>query len=478
MQYYSTRDRSQIADEKEAIFRGPAPDGGLYVPETLPKFSYADFLDAPYPALAAVVLAQFFPAFDYDALSFWTQAAYGDFRTPGVVGFCDLGECTVAELFHGPTAAFKDFALQMLPRLMSASAEGRRVRILTATSGDTGKAALAGFQDVENTDIFVFYPAGGVSPMQMRQMATQQGKNVHVYAVRGNFDDAQRTVKEIFADEGIRRRGEEAGIAFSSANSINIGRLVPQIVYYIYSYLELVRRGTIEMGEKVDVAVPTGNFGNILAAMYAKEMSLPIGDFICASNRNNVLTDFIRTGVYDANRPFYKTTSPSMDILVASNIERYLHRILGRDYKIRERIDALKEAGKYSVPIDAIRRSKLVGYWSGDAEAEARIREVFERDGYLMDPHTAVAYDGMKKHGAARHVLVMATASPYKFPDTVARALGIGEDDERAQLEKIEALSGVPIPAPLAAVFDLPLRFEDTIDVEEMRTVVQEGFYD
>lgn len=385
---------------------------------------------------------------------------------------------TVAELFHGPTAAFKDFALQMLPYLMAPSAEGRKVRILTANSGDTGKAALAGFQDVENTDIFVFYPAHGVSTIQRRQMSTQRGNNVFVYGIEGNFDDAQRTVKEIFRDEALREASRNSGIEFSSANSINIGRLVPQVVYYLYSYLALVRRNTIAMGDAIDICVPTGNFGNILAAMYAREMGLPVGRFICASNKNHVLTDFISTGVYDKNRDFYKTTSPSMDILVASNIERYLHLVLKRDYKVREKMEALNATGRFDIPMDAINRSKLVGYWSTDAEGEARIKEVFDRFGYLMDPHTAVAYDGAKKHGSANHVLVMATASPYKFPETVADALGIQGEGDGDLLKKIQEAYGVEVPKPLTEVFDLPERFTESITVDEMKEVVKEGFHD
>ena len=407
------------------------------------------------------------------------KKAYASFKAEGAVGYHDLDGITVAELFHGPTAAFKDFALQMLPYLMADSADGRRVRILTATSGDTGKAALAGFQDVENTDIFVFYPADGVSTMQKLQMTTQEGNNVHVFGIRGNFDDAQRTVKSLFRDEGLREEGRASGIEFSSANSINIGRLVPQVVYYIYSYLELVRRNTIAMGDKVDVCVPTGNFGNILAAMYAKRMGVPFGDFICASNKNHVLTDFIQTGVYDTHRDFYKTTSPSMDILVASNIERFLQLILKNNDKIREKIESLQETGRFEISEDLIRRAKLVGYWSTDDEGEARIKEVFDATGYLMDPHTAVAYDGIKKHGSNRHVLLMATASPYKFPETVADALSLEKaGDEKELLQSIEDISHMAIPEELLDVFKKPVRFEGAIDIEDMAKVVREGFDD
>ena len=322
MQFFSTRDKSRVVTAKEAIFKGPADDGGLFVADKIPKIDLKQYMDYSYEALAAEVLHLFFEDFSKNDLLNWTEKAYGSFSGTEPVGYFDLDGITVAELFHGPTAAFKDFALQMLPYLMAASAEGRKVRILTATSGDTGKAALAGFQDVENTDIFVFYPAHGVSTMQRRQMSTQRGSNVYVYGIEGNFDDAQRTVKEIFGDDALREASRRAGIEFSSANSINIGRLVPQVVYYLYSYLALVRRNTIAMGDSIDICVPTGNFGNILAAMYAKEMGMPVGRFICASNKNHVLTDFITTGVYDRNRDFFKTTSPSMDILVASNIER------------------------------------------------------------------------------------------------------------------------------------------------------------
>lgn len=478
MRFFSSRDKSRAFSAKEAIFKGPADDGGLFVPEHIPTLDLNEYADCSYVELAAEVLHLFFDDFSKEALSDWAEKAYGSFSGTEPVGYYDLDGMTVAELFHGPTAAFKDFALQMLPYLMAPSAEGRKVRILTATSGDTGKAALAGFQDVENTDIFVFYPAHGVSTIQRRQMSTQRGNNVFVYGIEGNFDDAQRTVKEIFRDEALREASRNSGIEFSSANSINIGRLVPQVVYYLYSYLALVRRNTIAMGDAIDICVPTGNFGNILAAMYAREMGLPVGRFICASNKNHVLTDFISTGVYDKNRDFYKTTSPSMDILVASNIERYLHLVLKRDYKVREKMEALNATGRFDIPMDAINRSKLVGYWSTDAEGEARIKEVFDRFGYLMDPHTAVAYDGAKKHGSANHVLVMATASPYKFPETVADALGIQGEGDGDLLKKIQEAYGVEVPKPLTEVFDLPERFTESITVDEMKEVVKEGFHD
>ena len=479
MNYYSTRNRDGKVSAKEAIFRGPADDGGLYVPETIPALPYEDFLNAGYEELAASVLNVFFEDFDPHYLKESAEKAYAPFKTEGTVGYHALDGITVAELFHGPTAAFKDFALQMLPYLMAGSSDGRRVRILTATSGDTGKAALAGFQDVDNTDIFVFYPSEGVSTVQKLQMTTQEGKNVHVFGIRGNFDDAQRTVKALFRDEELRKEGRDSGIEFSSANSINIGRLVPQVVYYIYSYLELVRRGTIDMGEKVDVCVPTGNFGNILAAMYAKRMGVPFGDFICASNKNHVLTDFIQTGVYDIHRDFYKTTSPSMDILVASNIERFLQLLLKNNDKIREKMESLQETGRFEIPEDLIRRAKLVGYWSTDDEGEARIKEVFESTGYLMDPHTAVAYDGIKKHGSKRHVLLMSTASPYKFPETVADALSIEKgEDARELLLSIREKTHMEIPKELLDVFEKPERFETAIEIDDMSRVVREGFDD
>ncbi|MDY6044044.1 MAG: threonine synthase [Peptoniphilus sp.] len=478
MHFFSTRDRTRAFSAKEAIFRGPADDGGLFVPERIPEIDLADYRDCTYAQLAAEVLHLFFDDFSKEELIVWAEKAYGSFAGTEPVGYRTLGDITVAELFHGPTAAFKDFALQMLPYLMAASAEGRKVRILTATSGDTGKAALAGFQDVENTDIFVFYPAHGVSAMQRRQMSTQKGKNVYVYGIEGNFDDAQRTVKEIFGDEELREASRRSGIEFSSANSINIGRLIPQVVYYLYSYLALVRRNTVAMGEAIDICVPTGNFGNILAAMYAKEMGLPVGRFICASNRNHVLTDFITTGVYDRNRDFYKTTSPSMDILVASNIERYLHLVLKKDYKVREKMASLNAMGRFDIPMDFIHRSKLVGYWSTDAEVQARIKEVFDRYDYLMDPHTAVAYDGAKKYASVNHVLLMATASPYKFPDTVAEAIGVRGEGDVELLRKIQEASGVLVPRSLMEIFDLPERFTKSISVDEMREVVKEGFHD
>ena len=484
MNYRSTRSNETVTAE-EALLKGLAADGGLYVPEQLPDpFLDADVLKAmSYEELAAFVLHHFLTDITLKDLSKLTHDAYtGTFDTSEIVPVKTLSESfSMAEMFHGRTCAFKDLALSLFPHLLVYAkkklGDGKETLILTATSGDTGKAALEGFKDVPGVHIMVFYPSHGVSPLQKDQMQKQLGENVKVLGIEGNFDDAQSALKNIFVSD-LRDEALEKGVLFSSANSINIGRLVPQVVYYLYSYLALVRRNTIAMGDAIDICVPTGNFGNILAAMYAREMGLPVGRFICASNKNHVLTDFISTGVYDRNRDFYKTTSPSMDILVASNIERYLHLVLKKDYKVREKMEALNATGRFDIPMDAINRSKLVGYWSTDAEGEARIKEVFDRFGYLMDPHTAVAYDGAKKHGSANHVLIMATASPYKFPETVADALGIQGEGDEDLLKKIQEAYGVEVPKPLTEVFDLPERFTESITVDEMKEVVKEGFHD
>ena len=438
MMYLSTRGGAP-ATAAEAVLNGLAPDGGLYVPETIPE-APAALLDPTasytYQALAAEILSLFLPEFGAEALRRMCDEAYASFAaevTP--VSRLD-GQTWLLELYHGPTLAFKDVALQLLPRLIVRAAqltgEKRVIHILTATSGDTGKAALEGFRDVEGTACTVFYPKDGVSDLQYRQMATSRGRNVQVIAVRGNFDDAQTGVKRLFADADFRSALDAAGRLPSSANSINIGRLVPQIVYYFYAWRTLCQRGQLKTGERLDICVPTGNFGDILAAWYARRMGLPIGRLVCASNRNRVLTDFISTGVYDIDRPFHKTISPSMDILISSNLERLLFELCGRDAaQVRAWMDGLRQERRFVLPQEQL-STLQAGFAAGtadDAQTRGSIRDTFERCGILTDPHTAVGLSVLAQlraaEGDARPTLVNATASPYKFVSDVSEALGL-----------------------------------------------------
>lgn len=402
MNYISTRNKECKVTSAQAIVNGLAPDGGLFVPERFPALSAQDFeklIGMDYPERAAYVLSLYLEDYSYDELLGFARAAYGRFYGDDPCPLVNVDEnLYVLELWHGPTCAFKDMALTMLPHLLSAAraktGESDRTLILVATSGDTGKAALEGFRDVEGTDIIVFYPTGGVSDMQKLQMMTQTGSNVYVCAIKGNFDDAQTAVKRIFADAEMERKLKEAGYKLSSANSINWGRLAPQIAYYVSSYCDMISSGRIQLGDRVNYCVPSGNFGNILAAYYAGKMGVGIGKLICASNINNVLTDFFHTGVYDTNRDFHKTMSPSMDILVSSNLERLLFEISGRDDKlIAERMRRLKEEGKYEVSVqelNAMRALFEVGYADEDDTA-ATIDGYYEDYDYLIDPHTGVA---------------------------------------------------------------------------------------
>jgi threonine synthase len=388
------------------------------------------------------------------------------------------------ELWHGPTAAFKDMALQMLPRLLSAAlrlqGEAREALILTATSGDTGKAALEGFRDVPGARILVFYPRDGVSPMQERQMVTQEGNNVGVYAVRGNFDDAQAGVKRLFADRALGERLARRGLFFSSANSINLGRLAPQVVYYFSAYCDMVSQGAVAAGEPVVFAVPTGNFGNILAALYAWEMGLPIKRLVCASNQNNVLTDFLRQGVYDRRRDFHNTLSPSMDILVSSNLERAVYLLSGNgDGLTRDAMKSLAETGRFTLPAplrDAFAR-RFYADFCDDGLTRQTIADTFRHNGYLLDPHTAVAVRALDRYrqetGDGTPAVVAATASPFKFCGAALSALGADADGtEDALLKRLSALTGQPIPAPLRGLSQKPVRFTETLTPEDMPAAV------
>ena len=480
MFYQSTRGPERATDTA-AVLRGIAPDGGLYIDPALGErpFDWRGCLRLPPLGMAEKILGHLLPG--YADMGTLVERAYaGKFESEALTPLVKVGEDYVLELFHGPTAAFKDVALSMLPQLITAgrAQEGveDKIVILTATSGDTGKAALEGFHDVEGTGILVFFPADGVSPVQKAQMVTQSGANVKVCAVRGNFDDCQTGVKQAFA--AIDRSGalEGKGRRLSSANSINIGRLAPQLVYYFIAYAELVKRGAIAEGEKVDYVVPTGNFGDILAGYFARSLGLPVGRLVCASNANRILTDFLTTGVYDKRREFFKTTSPSMDILVSSNLERLLFLASGGDTaRVAGWMRALSEEGVYRVDEETLGRIREV-FSAGccdEAQSQAAIGRAWRECGYLCDPHTAVALhvaqEYKEQRGAGTPLVVLSTASPYKFPAAVLRAVG-GDlsGDEFEQMETLAALSGVPVPKGLRGLKERPVLHEDVIDREQI----------
>ncbi len=482
MIYQSTRDHRLQASSTRAVLEGIAPDGGLYMLDHLSAldFDWRSLLEMDTVSMSSAILAALLPEFaDMGAL---VRAGYtGKFETEELTPTVGVGDRYVLELFRGPTSAFKDVALSLLPHLITAAktAEGmdEEIVILTATSGDTGKAALEGFHDVAGTKIIVFYPHGGVSPVQQAQMTTQVGSNVCVCAVRGNFDDAQTGVKNIFADCAGRDLGNAR---LSSANSINIGRLAPQIVYYFKAYADLVKAERIKAGQPVHFVVPTGNFGDILAGYFAKLLGLPVGKLVCASNANNVLTDFIETGVYDKRRPFHKTTSPSMDILVSSNLERLLYLISGCNNEyVADLMGDLKEKGVYRINetlLQKLRAAFACGCADDEAAADA-IETVWREQGYLMDPHTAVAWvvsqQFMENRQDDAPVVVLSTASPYKFPAAVLSALGETPDaDEFASLDQLHALTGVAIPQNLSSLRSMPVRHTDVIDTDEMLSYV------
>lgn len=486
MNYYSTRDSSHRVSVTQAIASGLAPDGGLYVPECLPLVSETELQGLcrmDYRGRAVSIMSKFLPDFSPDELNAYATIAYGDnFDDSAIAPLHFIDDNTAfLELWHGPTCAFKDMALQMLPHLLTASlrknGERRQVCILTATSGDTGKAALEGFKDVNGTKIFVFYPRDGVSDIQRLQMVTQPGDNVGVCAVKGNFDDAQTGVKAIFSDTAFAEELDAHGWFLSSANSINWGRLLPQIVYYFSAYCDYVNSGRLAMGDTLDFCVPTGNFGNILAGWYAKQMGLPVGCFICASNENNVLTDFIQTGIYDKNRAFHTTISPSMDILVSSNLERLLHALCGcKD--VKRFMTELYDLGRYSVgdgTLQRIRRDFHAGCCDDD-ETRAAILSLFGETGYLMDTHTAVAYKVLCDHradiGETAPAVVVSTASPFKFASDVLDALGKRTDGD--PLTVLSKVSGTPIPAPLNGLNSRTVRFNESIEKDTMKEAVGE----
>ena len=470
MDYISTRGQSPAVDSAQAVLSGLAPDGGLYMPRAIPAFDWQHCLTLSAQQMSAAILSALLP--DIPNMEALVKRAYtGKFETEDLTPTVPVGDFQVLELFRGPTSAFKDVALSMLPQLLTAAKQekgiAQEIRILTATSGDTGKAALVGFQDVPGVSICVFYPFGGVSQVQRAQMVTQEGENVHVCAVEGNFDDAQTGVKNIFA----ACQGKALPFLLSSADSINIGRLAPQIMYYFKSYADLLSRKVISLGDKVDFSVPTGNFGDILAGYLAKKLGLPVGRLICASNANNVLTDFLTTGVYDRRRPLLKTTSPSMDILVSSNLERLLYLLSGDTALVAGLMKDLSEQGFYRVPdalLGAIQAEFAAGYCD-DAQAEAVIGRVYRERGYLMDPHTACGWAAAEAHRGLAPMVVLSTASPYKFSTAVLTAIGADTSgSEYDRMERMRALTGIPIPPALAALRTKPERHTGVIPKEKM----------
>ncbi len=491
MLYNSTENKQEVVSASQAIAQGISKDGGLFIPQEIPNYSLDTFksmLSLDYKGIAKKVFSDYLSDFTDDEISECVEKAYtaekfgSDNPAPLAFKSYNGNEVNILELWHGPTCAFKDMALQILPHLLTKSLkktnDGKDAVILVATSGDTGKAALEGFKDVEHTKIIVFYPVDGVSPMQKHQMNTQEGSNVKVCAIEGNFDDAQTGVKKIFTTKEISEKLNDNNMMFSSANSINWGRLLPQIVYYISAYCEMVNSGKIDLGDKINVVVPTGNFGNILASYYAYCMGLPVNKFICASNSNNVLTDFINTGVYDKNRDFYTTISPSMDILVSSNLERLLYKLSGDNDEItKEWMTKLKTEGKYEVSgevKDKIKSSFYGGYCDDD-KTKATIAKMFNEENYLCDTHTAVAvavYDNyVSETGDKTPTVIASTASPYKFSNAVLTAVNNGEKLDMSEFEmvdKLNEISGVDVPKPLASLKDKKSRFSDVVKVDEM----------
>ena len=470
MDYISSRGQSPAVDSAQAVLSGLAPDGGLYMPRAIPAFDWQHCLTLSAQQMSAAILSALLP--DIPNMEALVKRAYtGKFETEDLTPTVPVGDFQVLELFRGPTSAFKDVALSMLPQLLTAAKQekgiAQEIRILTATSGDTGKAALVGFQDVPGVSICVFYPFGGVSQVQRAQMVTQEGENVHVCAVEGNFDDAQTGVKNIFA----ACRGRALPFLLSSANSINIGRLAPQIMYYFKSYADLLSRKVISLGDKVDFSVPTGNFGDILAGYLAKKLGLPVGRLICASNANNVLTDFLTTGVYDRRRPLLKTTSPSMDILVSSNLERLLYLLSGDTALVAGLMKDLSEQGFYRVPdalLAAIQAEFAAGYCN-DAQAEAVIGRVYREQGYLMDPHTACGWAAAETHRGDAPTVVLSTASPYKFSTAVLTAIGADvSGNEYDRMDRLQALTGIPIPKNLSALREKPELHTGVISKDKM----------
>ena len=486
--YKSTRNSNDVVSPSKAILKGLSENGGLYVPDSIPSLDvdFSELSKMNYQQVAYEVMSRMLTDFTEEELKYCINSAYDKkFDTVEIAPIVKKAGANYLELFHGSTIAFKDMALSILPYLLVTSAKKNDVTneivILTATSGDTGKAALAGFADVPGTKIIVFYPKNGVSPIQEKQMVTQKGANTSVIGIIGNFDDAQTGVKNMFNDKELAKEMNAKGYQFSSANSINIGRLVPQMVYYVYAYTRLVAKGDIQSGDKINVVVPTGNFGNILAAYYAKEMGLPIAKFICASNENKVLYDFFETGVYDKNREFILTSSPSMDILISSNLERLIYRIAGDDSdKDVELMNALTSSGKYEITSDMKEKlSEFYGNYANESETAETIKRVYESDNYIMDTHTAVAatvYEKYKKDtGDDTPTVIASTASPYKFTRSVMEAIdpSYSSQSDFELVDELNNLSGVKIPQAIEDIRSAAVLHDTVCDKTEMEKEVR-----
>ena len=487
--YQSTRSTGKKVTASQAILKGLADDGGLFVPDAIPQLdvSLDEIAKMNYQETAYQVMKQFFTDFTQEELEKCIERAYdAKFDTKEIAPLVEKDGVYYLELFHGATIAFKDMALSILPHLLTTSAKKNHITnqivILTATSGDTGKAALAGFADVEGTSIIVFYPKNGVSAIQERQMVTQKGANTKVVGITGNFDDAQSGVKAMFNNKKLAKAMNAKGYQFSSANSINIGRLVPQVVYYVYSYTRLLAQGAVKEGEQVNFVVPTGNFGNILAAFYAKNMGVPVGKLICASNDNKVLYDFFETGVYDKNREFILTTSPSMDILISSNLERLIYKIAGEDAKATaDMMAALAKDGKYSIT-DAMKEQMkdFIGGWASEEKTASEIKRVYEKTGYVMDTHTAVAsavyHDYKEKTGDQTKTVIASTASPYKFATSVMTAIDNKYEgmDDFALIDELSKTSGTTIPKAVEEIRTAPVLHDTVCETADMQKTVEE----
>ena len=487
--YHSTRNSEETATASEAILKGLTSDGGLFVPDSIPKLnvSLEDLTQMSYQEIAYAVMKEFLTDFTEEELKTCINNAYDSkFDTEEIAVTKKVDGAYYLELFHGATIAFKDMALSILPHLLVTSARKNNVKneivILTATSGDTGKAALAGFADVPGTKIIVFYPRSGVSPIQEKQMVTQKGDNTYVIGIKGNFDDAQTGVKKMFSNKELAKVMNDNGFQFSSANSINIGRLVPQVVYYVKAYADLLKQGALKAGEPMNVVVPTGNFGNILASYYAKQMGIPIGKFVCASNKNKVLFDFFETGKYDRNREFYVTTSPSMDILISSNLERMIYRIAGNDAKqCAKFMAALAKDGEYVIT-DAMKAelSEFFGAFGSEEETAVKIKEVYDKEGYVMDTHTAVAAVAYDKYKAATGddktpTVIASTASPYKFTRSVMDAIDPAYDaeDDFELVDELNKVSKTAIPKAIEEIRTAPVLHDTVCETAAMEDEVK-----
>ncbi len=483
IKYVGTRNKEITATASEAILKGICDDGGLFIPEEFPVLdkSLEELSGLSYQDLAYEVLKLFLTDFTEEELRYCINNAYDSkFDTPEIAPLVKKADVGILELFHGRTIAFKDMALSILPYLMKTAAKkngmDKEIVILTATSGDTGKAALEGFANVEGIRIMVFFPEDGVSPVQKLQMTTQEGANTAVIGIKGNFDDAQTAVKTIFTDKELAKELEEKGFVFSSANSINIGRLVPQVVYYFKAYIEMVKLGEVKMGEEINVTVPTGNFGNILAGYFAKKMGLPVKTFICASNENKVLYDFFNTGVYDKNRSFAVTTSPSMDILISSNLERLL--CMKSDQSATKTLmESLNKDGKYTLDLT---KGDIKGEYATEEETAAAIKEMYEKAGYVLDTHTAVAYASYEKYkaktGDNTPAVIVSTASPYKFTKDVLVSIDKKYEDKDffSLMGELEKISGVEIPAPIKGIENRPILHNTVIEKDSIKDFVKE----